>query len=518
MIADCASNTARIPAMHQQNRHRWWLWVVPFLLLVAWLTMLNINRDAVWIDEVITFERVGAPPYGPSSIPEVIDSATLGSWPPFYYIVYWTWGRVAGWSIFAGRYLSLLFGMVAVSLVYRLGHDLDGAGTGLFAAIVLSTTALFTYYLHEIRGYSLQVLLTVAMVWSYRRMMHPTKRATRSLQITFGGAVVLLLYTHAVSVLLVCTLTLYHLVSRSRQTRQWNLVLYFIGIAGLLFVPWLVLPLISTAIYESSDPRGMPAWKVLDTGLYAFGNGWPLLLIAFGVYAAFRVRGQAAGLIAALLGGTLGLALAVNVVVDYLFHIRHLLAFTPLIALLLALCLTDLRNMNPALPLILLCLWIVPGVYHSRNNGFVTSLPGGSRVLPQPGFSATLDQLEALASPNDVVFFQVGLPQREVYTQVVLDYYLHASSLQFAQFDTVSVFEEKGNNIGYDEKISTFVAGALRIWLVTIPNDYSQAPVQKTIAEIETLGYRYCGHAWETQDFHIDVYSQQACDDIALVP
>ena len=95
-------------------------------------------------DEYRTLWYGGAAQYGPISLAEtwarVSDNAVQT---PGYYLLLNRWERVAGDSVFANRYPSLLFGLLALAVVFRAGQELFNPNAALGAAIALGGSAFF---------------------------------------------------------------------------------------------------------------------------------------------------------------------------------------------------------------------------------------------------------------------------------------------------------------------------------------------------------------------------------------
>jgi uncharacterized membrane protein len=75
--------------------------------------------------------------------------------PPLYYSLEKFWLSWLGHSETAVRSLSAVLGTASIPLVYALGRSLIGTGAGLFAALLLATSALHIEYSQEARAYIL---------------------------------------------------------------------------------------------------------------------------------------------------------------------------------------------------------------------------------------------------------------------------------------------------------------------------------------------------------------------------
>ena len=189
----------------------WW----PILLLAFAIGVHSLNLDPVWGDELSTLTNIGAfnPPFSPADVVESLQVLTPLDM-PLYFVLAAFWAQVAGWSQFALRLLSLFAGVCLIAAVYRLGKDAFGARTGVvrwmvsvFAAPLIvasrftddclaisirasggksrygsnccaagmSTSAFVIFYFHEIRMYSLLMLLVAIHIWFYFRTIQSKK-------------------------------------------------------------------------------------------------------------------------------------------------------------------------------------------------------------------------------------------------------------------------------------------------------------------------------------------------------
>ena len=110
--------------------------------------------------------------------------------------------------------------------------------TALLSALLISTSAFVTLYLHDIRMYTMWMWLVVAHHWLYWLLSQ--RQATRLTWLLFVLTVPLLLYTHFFSVVYLAALGLYPLVFM-RASRNWLRVIVGWVLGGLFFAPYLPL-------------------------------------------------------------------------------------------------------------------------------------------------------------------------------------------------------------------------------------------------------------------------------------
>ncbi|MCD4685813.1 MAG: glycosyltransferase family 39 protein [Anaerolineae bacterium] len=513
MHASTRSTDTRTDTPSSGTRNlQWWL-TIPLLLITSWLAISHLTFDTLWIDEVLTISLSGGAHYGPITAIDVVEKALYADvWPPLYHLAFHYWGAIAGWTPLAGRYLAFLFGLLTLALAYRLGREMHSHNVGLTTVLILTTSPLFIYYLHEYRGYTFHLAFALLTLWLYWRISRTDERASRGQRVTLVLSVAALLYTHPLSIALVAGLMVYHFLFAPR-TAQWSHTVFLIGVGGLLFVPWLILPTIAKIVAEDRDPRGMSTVDVLETALYTFSNGVPFLLVAFGGYAALRLRGRAVGFLVFIITTFLVAALVINIAIDYLFHIRHLLVLTPLLAVLFSIALYNLRRVHPILPIALLIGWMSIGMFHILDGAFMDNQPGAQDPLNQEHFANALDFLDQRTQPEDAVYFQLGAQKNEPYNDTVLEYYMPPLDIEFAQI-TVVAHHKSGLDLTYAEKVLEFVGSAPYVWIVTMPRDYPPEDVEPLKQELTILDYTPCGTVHTNPNFEINVYAHQSCMDL----
>lgn len=117
----------------------------------------------MWLDEAISFFAVKN-----YSFWEIITKFAPGDvHPPLYYLLLKLWTGVFGYSEIALRLPSVLAGVLAVFVVYKIGQKLFNEKIGKLAALFLAINPLAVYYSQEARMYSLATLLVALSVWAF---------------------------------------------------------------------------------------------------------------------------------------------------------------------------------------------------------------------------------------------------------------------------------------------------------------------------------------------------------------
>lgn len=324
---------------------------------------------------------------------------------PGYFILLSGWGRIAGWSEFSLRALSLLIAPLAIAWTYRLGREAFSARVGFFAAAVLGTSAFFIYNTYTVRMYTLIVALSACEVYLYR---YAIARRTIS-PFTWVGLLlgaVAMLYVHYFTALLLAAIGLYHLVFAPKNRRWWQIIGIF-ALGGLVFLPWAGVVINGLGAASQDEQRGIAASvpQVLIWMAYVFGNGVTVaLLVALGLGLWLGNRnGRWVWFVtvAALIFGLLA-----NEIAKVIIHpgrLRYLLAIWPLLALLVGLGFAKLPG---KLGVGFLALWMVIGVGNIIRDDFMRSVDALEFVYKFPWQYAGT-QMQQAVQPGDVLILNM---------------------------------------------------------------------------------------------------------------
>lgn len=124
--------------------------------MALFLRLINLNQP-FWLDEAIQALAVSRLSLG-RLLTEFMPTDFN---PPLSYLVSWEFGRLFGYSEVVLRLPSVIFGVLTVWLVYRLG--------GKLAALLLATSGLHLYYSQEARAYSLAALAVTASFYCLKK-------------------------------------------------------------------------------------------------------------------------------------------------------------------------------------------------------------------------------------------------------------------------------------------------------------------------------------------------------------
>ncbi len=361
--------------------------LMTIILLVAFgLGLPGLNLEPVWFDEFasITFMGGMAPPYSPQ---QIVATVSQRAWDhvPFYYLIGAGWASFVGWSQFVLRLLSLLSGVVMISWLFRFASDTIDKRTAIVAALLMSTSAFVIVYFHELRAYSLLMLLAIVHTWLYWRLL-TCKRITKLTWICFTASTTALLYTHNFSLFLLTGLGVSHLLLE-RRSRKWLSIILAWTIGVLTFLPYLP-GLISGNFTRGEVDRANSMGELAQSFALLISNGLSVLLfplVIWLVYVIIRKRHPSVVRLVVLALTMLLSLLFVSWRFDLIAisRMRYFLLLWIPCTILIAFCLTSLPH-SVGLTTAFVALWCVAG-FQLTSSATIYSYAGfNSRAQQYP--------------------------------------------------------------------------------------------------------------------------------------
>jgi len=245
------------------------------IFLVVFLGLLlrihQLGDESLWLDEGAGVRMARLSPT------EIIDEVGVKYHPPLYFLLLHGWIGLGGDSEFSVRLLSALIGTISIFLVYRVGRLIFNRASGTLAALLLCLSQFHIFYSQETRMYSLLLLLTLASMYYFIRLIRGENSISD--KVCYLIFSVLLLYTHNVGIFIIAAQNLFIFSSAlfaGKRTgidlKRWLLLQ---GVLVIFYGPWLIV--LFKQLYQVSHSP----WSVPRPGL-------PTLLHVFVSYAGNR--------------------------------------------------------------------------------------------------------------------------------------------------------------------------------------------------------------------------------------
>lgn len=210
--------------------------MVLVLLLAFGLRLINLGGRTLWYDEAfaVLFAEKGLDAMREGTLTSA-DGAAADVHPLLYYGLLHGWMRVAGQSVVAVRFLSVLFGVLTVAFVYRLSRDWFGEQTARAAALIAALAPFHVQYSQETRMYALLGLVLAMTSWTYWRAW---SRKRPTWWVAFGILAGVSMYVQQLAAFYLLALALLPLLW---QDRRRTIATGGAGLIGLLvYLPWLM--------------------------------------------------------------------------------------------------------------------------------------------------------------------------------------------------------------------------------------------------------------------------------------
>ncbi len=281
--------------MTEENHTSSRAWKKALLVVVVVLVALALRSHRIrfvdpWEDEIFTVVVSSSSPAA------VLDDARQNEHPALPTLFTHCWFQVFGSSIESARAPSVIFSILSIFLIARLGRRLISREAGWIAAAFMLFSAFQTHYAQEARIYAL--FLLVSLVSADLFITVQSKPRWRSLAL-YAVSLSVLYWCHYYGLFVVAAHFLaWFLCVRWRQS--WLLLVTVHGAAALMALP-VLLQLIERALYRMNVGFWIPkpVLKDLSKTIGAYLAGWQGMqfMVQFGVY----VLGALALILAALL-------------------------------------------------------------------------------------------------------------------------------------------------------------------------------------------------------------------------
>ena len=541
-----------------------WAWLVPVLLLTTFLGSLLLTYDALWFDEWITHfitntGRMGFEEdfYGASTVTGTICEAlgdrthtplhTLclaaidNSWPPLFFILISLWSFVSGGVYYIDRALALFIGLIGISMTYRMSSDMVNKKTGIIASLLLGTTIFFTFYLHEIRGYTLYATLPALNGWLYWRLLK-NQKASRAMRWGFALSIMATLYTHYIGIAVVFGIGLYHVLferptnllnelqsdedNRSKDAQQWISILKLYINGCLTYGLWVAVLFISF-INESSNPRGVGTFSLLSSMMQGFSNNlWFISLPAIAL-SLFQIRKRHIRFLWVWGLSILGVAMLGNIFADFLFHPRHIMGLMPIFATLVAIGIVWIGEKSSEIVTWgLVLVWVIAGIFYGTSTDFMNDIPEHVNAVPLAVMDTIVSTAQTCGTENDTFIFGWNVPDEEWVQDHIIRYYLHDTPVtgvtisrilddENVELHITPLMPDEVANGGVDVRYDYFIADTERVFMFVLPNLPIEDDIQMMQSRLEADGFSRCEFL-NRDDLVADIYVRDTnlCEEI----
>jgi uncharacterized membrane protein len=247
------------------------------------LRVYGLGKESIWIDEAASIN------FANRNLISIFGHMKWDPHPPLYYILLHFWIGVFGIGEFSIRFLSALFGIFSILVIYKLGKLLFGAENGLYSALLLAVSLFHITFSQEARMYSLLTLLTLISLFFFLKTL---KENQRKFMVGYAAASILMIYTHYFGFFILFFQNVFFFTFYRRHKNLVKAQLVVQLIIFLLFIPWLFRFYTTTSIVleGASSISWIPRPNIVSivATFFVFSNSSIVCLILFGILSLFR--------------------------------------------------------------------------------------------------------------------------------------------------------------------------------------------------------------------------------------
>jgi hypothetical protein len=172
-----------------------WSWRVWLLLLAFAVRAVALDAQGMWRDEVDQWR------FALQSWDTLLGNFTRVGWNgPLFQVLLRGWITLAGESVIALRYFSLLWGVIGVALVYALGRRLLSARGAAWSALMAATAPYLVWYAQEVKMYTWWPMLVLIILYALDRAFERQRWVWLIVAISALG---LAIYSHILAPLII---------------------------------------------------------------------------------------------------------------------------------------------------------------------------------------------------------------------------------------------------------------------------------------------------------------------------
>ncbi len=376
--------------------------IVGVLLAAFALRVYALGEKAAWWDEAWSVH------VAQQSLADATEITSYDVQPPLYQWALFAWVRAAGISEFAVRYLSALWGLVAVAATYAVAARLGGRRAGALAAFFIALSALHIGWSQETRMYAMASAWAALTVYAALRVRGA--RGWWALLVLAGAAIPL---THYLGGFVLAILNLHWLLGWRTHSRAFRRAWIAAMIAIALLLGLWAIYAVRHIRGGGGDFEGSAAFVFqLAATLWATGASVdldrylaPTLVVMAGLVAGLALyawRRRSDGALVALLVICPPLVIYLLSLPSWRFYAprpeaRYLVIFVPLVYVAFGLALDALRRKWRALGMAAaLGLTLLYGAAFLRE---------ADNRYYRDDYATLFRTIDLLAAPGEPVFF-----------------------------------------------------------------------------------------------------------------
>ena len=414
---------------------------------------------------------------------------------------------MAGISQFALRLPSALAGLLMLASLYRFVEYAISRRAAVMSALLMSTNAFVLLSFHDIRMYTMLMLLAVVHCWFFWRLTN-NHLVSRMTWFSFVLSTALLLYTHYFAVVLLLGLG-FCLLLFVEKSRRWFHVVAGWALGALVFLPFVPVVFTGLRFVQVGTVNPIATAEVIELLVKLLANGQTLLwlpILAAVSLAIWRTRGAEIWRLLLIAFVMVAAILLINWRFNLITanRLRYFLIPWFLFSTTFAFGLTAIpywRIVSTSFALV----WIVSGILFHFSGEAVQYAGLMSRVQDIPPLQDYVYYLDGKFERND---FLIGFSANDSVNQVSLPYRSRSMSDYYlkAQLGIDGIFLHASlKRYRLERDVRDILAAHPHVLLAYDPSDEPRN-YAKTF-EIINEDYIPCAVLVDNEDLHIQRYA-----------
>ena len=186
--------------MYKVEKNNGKLFVLGIIFVGFCLRVFQLSAKNIWFDEACSISFA-------SNNFNIFTHRYLVK--PVYFFLLKGWIAMFGSHEFPTRFLSVIFGVLSIWLIYKLGKMLFSGKVGIISAFILASSSYHINYSQQVRNYTLFGFLGLASMMFFVKWLRKSKSTDFLYYLLVN---IFLVYTHPYGVFIVLTQSLYLLV------------------------------------------------------------------------------------------------------------------------------------------------------------------------------------------------------------------------------------------------------------------------------------------------------------------
>ena len=200
------------------------------LLLGAFLRIYQIDKESIWTDEAVSLIEAE------KDFPSLMSYLAKNEGFPFGYpLMLNYWIDLFGNSEFSIRFLSAVFGIASILLMYLLGKEIFNEKAGLISALLMSTAMLQIVYSQEARPFAVFGFLALLSSYFFVKFLKSEKNNL----FLFGYVITIIIsfYINSIVLFLLAFHGMVFLFEYKNKLKKWlfSLLIIIPSIMPMLF-------------------------------------------------------------------------------------------------------------------------------------------------------------------------------------------------------------------------------------------------------------------------------------------